>query len=170
VNYLKAAKILFSFGCITAIHAQSNPGISAEVKRAYTNVKNNLLNMAEKMPEENYSFKPTPEIRSFGEVLSHVAMAQSRACSAIAGGDAGSPNPSAKTTKADIISALHEAFATCDKAYDSLTDANASESIKTPRGQSTRLGALVGNTTHDTEQFGILTVYMRLKGVAPMSK
>ncbi len=170
MNCSTAARILFSLGCAGIIHAQSTPSISAEVKRAYTNVKNNILNMAEKMPEENYSFKPTPEIRSFGEVVAHVATAQSHTCPAVTGGEGGSSSTAAKTTKADIVSALHDAFAACDKAYDSLTDANASEAIKTPRGQSTRLGALIGNTTHDTEQFGILTVYMRLKGIAPLSK
>ena len=67
------------------------------------------------------------------------------------------------------MAALNEAFAECDKAYESLTDANASEVIKTPRGQRTRLGALIGNTTHDSEQYGIMSVYMRLKGIVPPS-
>src|SRR5205823_14166308 len=71
--------------------------------------------------------------------------------------------------KTQIMAALNEAFAECDKAYESLTDANASEVIKTPRGQRTRLGALIGNTTHDSEQYGIVSVYMRLKGIVPPS-
>lgn len=170
MNYLRAAKTLLLLGCVSAMQSQTNPSISADVKRAYQNVKNNLLGMAEKMPEENYSFKPTPEIRSFAEVLGHIAMAQSRTCAAIAGSDQSSSVNAAATAKADVTSALQKAFSICDKAYDSLTDANASETIKTPRGQSTRLGALIGNTTHDTEQFGILTVYMRLKGIAPLGK
>jgi uncharacterized damage-inducible protein DinB len=171
MSYLKAVKTLFLLGCVSTLHAQTNPSISAEVKRAYQNVKNNLLNMAEKMPEESYSFKPTPEIRSFAEVLGHVAIAQSHTCAAIAGSDqSSSGGNAAATTKAEVTSALQKAFSICDKAYDSLTDTNASETIKTPRGQSTRLGALIGNTTHDTEQFGILTVYMRLKGIAPLGK
>lgn len=142
--------------------------LSAESKRGYNIVKNNILNSAEKMPEDAYSFKPTPEIRSFAEVLDHVADSQMRICSAMAG-DQKTPSAAGKTTKADVIAALKDAFAECDKAYDSLTDANAAEAIQTPRGQLTRLGALGANTVHDTEQYGIMTVYMRLKGIVPPS-
>lgn len=60
-------------------------------------------------------------------------------------------------------------IAQCDKAYASLTDANATEMIKTGRGERTRIGALIGNTTHDVEQYSILSVYMRLKGIVPPS-
>ena len=142
--------------------------MSAEIKRAYETVKGNLMKAADKMPEENWSFKPTPDIRSFGEVMSHTANAQIHSCSAIAG-DSKSLNLAGKTSKSDITSALKEAFDECDKAYGMLTDANASEAIKTPRGESTRLGALAGNTTHDVEQYAILSVYLRLKNIVPPS-
>ncbi len=155
-----------AFGCCCALQAQT--GIAAEAKQAYQAVKNNITKSAEKMPEENYSFKPTPDIRSFAEVLDHVADSQMRTCSAVAG-DQKTPNAAGKTSKADVTAALQESFAECDKAYDSLTDANASEMIKAGRGQRSRLGALTGNTTHDNEQYGIMTVYMRLKGMVPPS-
>ncbi|MBV9443098.1 MAG: hypothetical protein JO217_10415, partial [Acidobacteriaceae bacterium] len=78
-------------------------------------------------------------------------------------------NASGKTSKADIVAALQAAFAVCDKAYDSLTDSNASEAITTPRGQRTKIGALAGNLSHDSEQYGIMSVYMRLKNIVPPS-
>ncbi len=150
-----------------ALSAQTNP-ISTEVRQAYTGIKNNLSKMAEKMPEENYAFKPTPEIRTFGQLVAHVADSQLRTCSAVKGemktGTAGS-----KTAKADIVAALKESFAECDAAYDSLTDANAAEMIKTARGMRTKLGALVGNTTHSNEEYGYMSVYLRLKGLVPPS-
>ncbi len=151
-----------------SLSAQTAPSISAEVKRSYETVKSNLSKAADKMPEDGYSFKPTPEIRSFGEVLSHVVNAQAHSCSAVTG-DSKVIDLAGKTSKADIGSALQEAFGECDKAYATLTDANASEAIKTPRGTSTRLGALAGNTTHDVEQYAILSVYLRLKGLIPPS-
>lgn len=157
-----AAGLSLSF----ALQAQNANPMSAELKAAYNSVKNNLLKSAEKMPDENYSFKPTPEIRSFAEVLDHAASAQMHACSAVLGEKA--PSGEA-TTKADVLAALNAAFAECDKAYDALTDANAAEMIKTPRGERSRLGALAGNIAHDNEQYGILSVYMRLKGVLPPS-
>ena len=142
--------------------------MAAEVKQAYDSVKNNILNSAEKMPEADYSFMPSPGIRSFAEVLDHVAQAQMHTCAAVLG-EQKSSDAAGKTSKADIMAALKDAFAECDKAYDSLTDANASETVQTGRGQRTKMGALTGNTAHDNEQYGMMTVYMRLKGVLPSS-
>jgi|SRR5579875_3699563 len=160
---------LLSTGILCAAQAPaSGAGMASEVRQAYTTIKNNLLRSADKMPEANYGFKPSPEMRSFAEVLDHVSDSQMRTCSAVAG-DQKTPNAAGKSSKADVTAALQEAFAECDKAYDSLTDANASEMIKAGRGQRTRIGALVGNYSHDNEQYGILTVYMRLKGIIPPS-
>src|SRR3954453_6310787 len=69
--------------------AQTNPVI-AEQKAAYTANKNNFIKAAEKMPEESYSFKPTPEMQTFGERIAHIA-AQMGTCSAITGER--KPNP-----------------------------------------------------------------------------
>ena len=157
-----------TFAGSAALSAQTANPMSTEVRQAYTGIKNNLMKMAEKMPEENYAFKPTPEIRSFGQLVGHVADSQVRTCSAVKGemktGTAGT-----KTAKADIVAALKESFAECDAAYDSLTDATAADMIKTARGQRTKLGALVGNTTHSNEEYGYMSVYLRLKGVVPPS-
>ncbi len=144
-----------------------NP-LSREVRQAYDTVKNNLLKSAEQMPEENYSFKPTSDIRSFAQVIAHAAESQMRTCSA-ATGSKKSIDAASKTSKADLVAALHEAFAQCDKAYEMATDADAANVINTPRGQRTKLGALIANTIHDNEQYGILTVYLRLKGLIPPS-
>jgi hypothetical protein len=148
--------------------AQTANPLSTEAKQAYTGIKNNLLKMAEKMPEENYSFKATPEVRTFGQLVGHVADSQLRTCSAV-NGTSKTPGASSKTSKADLVAALKESIAECDTAYDSLTDATAPEMIKTARGQRSKLGALVGNTTHDNEEYGYMSVYLRLKGVVPPS-
>jgi uncharacterized damage-inducible protein DinB len=150
------------------IETRAENPLSAEIKQSYETVKNNIIKSAEEMPEENYSFKPTPEIRSFAQVLGHVAESQMRTCSAFTGAQK-SVDAASKTSKADVVAALHDAFAQCDKAYDSVTDADAANMIKTPRGQRTKLGALVANVMHDTEQYGILAVYLRLKGLVPPS-
>jgi uncharacterized damage-inducible protein DinB len=153
---------------MVGIETRAENPLSGEIKQAYQSVKNNIIKSAEEMPEENYSFKPTPDIRSFAQVLGHVAESQMRTCSAFTGAQK-SMDAASKTSKADLVAALQEAFSQCDKAYDTVTDADAANMIKTPRGQRTKLGALVGNTIHDTEQYGILTVYLRLKGLVPPS-
>ena len=167
MKYTICAAVLALVTGVPAIHAQNLSAVITEVKQSYETVKSNLLKSAEKVPDEDYSFKPTPEIRSFGEVMGHVVAAQGHTCAAILGEQ--SASHSKPSTKAEIVSALKDSFAECDKAYGSLTDANATETVSTGRGQRTRLGALIGNMTHDVEQYSILTVYMRLKGIVPPS-
>src|SRR5262249_40788917 len=145
----------------------ANP-MSAEFKQMYNGIKNNLTKMAEKMPEENYSFKATADIRTFGQLVGHVADAQARTCSAV-NGEQKAVNAGSKTTKADLVAALKESFAICDKAFDSLTDAKASEMIQVGQRQRSRLGMLTGMVSHSNEEYGYMAVYMRLKGVVPPS-
>jgi len=146
--------------------AQTNPVI-AEQKAAYTANKNNYIKAAEKMPEEFYSFKPTPEMQSFGERIAHIA-GQIGTCSALTGGER-KPNPAqGKTSKADIVAALKTSFEACDAAWDSMNDKTAMEMLAGRGGaQTTKLSTLIRNTTHNTELYGYISPYMRLKGVVP---
>jgi hypothetical protein len=159
--------IMLTVAGACALQAQTDP-LSTEAKQAYNGIKNNLIKMAEKMPEENYSFKASPDIRTFGALVGHIADAQIGTCSAVNG----QPKPggaSSKTAKADLVSALKASFEECDTAYGSLTDATATQMIKTRRGERSKLGALVGNTIHDNEEYGYMCVYLRIKGVVPPS-
>ena len=150
-----------------ALHAQSNPMI-AEVKQSYTTRKNQLLRSAEKMPDDGYSFKPTPEMRSFGQLVAHIADAQTRICAA-AKGEQKQADAASKTSKADLTAALKASFDECDSAFDTINDTTANEMIKMGNAQRTKLGALFFATTHDNEEYGYLAVYLRLKGVTPPS-
>src|SRR5437868_1291531 len=108
----------------------SNP-LSAGEKGFHNYIKDNLVKAAEKMPEENYSFKPTPEVRSFGQIVGHVADAQYMFCSTVlADGTKPQGIEKSKTSKADLVKALNDSFAYCDKAYDGMTDARATEMVK----------------------------------------
>jgi uncharacterized damage-inducible protein DinB len=162
------AASLTAFAQQAAAPAQNANPISAELKGMYTGVKNNLIKMAEKMPEENYSFKATPDIRTFGQLVGHVADSQARACSTV-NGEQKAVNGGQKTTKADLVAALKESFAICDKAFDSLTDAKAVEMISVGQRQRSRLAILAGTISHSNEEYGYMSVYLRLKGVVPPS-
>ncbi len=147
--------------------SQNNP-LSAWNKTAYGAVKNILLRSAEKMPEENYNFKPTDAVRSFGQIVGHVADAQYLFCSI----ELGEKNPAlkiaqTKTSKADLIAALKDAFAYCDKAYDGMTDASATQMVKLFGGDTPKLGVLTVNNLHAAEHYGNLVTYMRLKNIVP---
>jgi uncharacterized damage-inducible protein DinB len=147
--------------------AQDNP-LSTFNKMAYGAVKNILLSTAEKMPEENYSFKPTVSVRSFGQVIGHVADAQYMFCSV----ELGEKNPDlkieqSKSSKADLIAALKGAFAYCDKAYDTINDSSAGQMVDLFGHSLPKLGVLTVNLMHDQEHYGNLVTYMRLKNIVP---
>ena len=157
---------LFELSCAWVGSSQAPASISAELTRIYTAVKINILKTAEKMPDDSYGFKPTPEILSFAEILDEVADSQMRTCAAVAG-DVRTPSAAGKTTKTEVTAALSDAFAECDKAYGSLSDANAADTVATVAGQRSKLGALAGDLADTSEQFGILSMYLRLKGFVP---
>ena len=125
---------------------------------------------AEKMPEEQYALKPDPAVRSFGQILGHIADANYLFCSAVLGENSPSPGiEKTKTTKAELKAALRDAFSYCNRAYDALTDANANETVKAFGQERNKLGALWFNASHNLEHYGNLVVYMRLKGYVPPS-
>lgn len=168
MNRLSLFTLGAAFLTTCAVQAQTASSFSTELKQMYTAVKNNLTKMADKMPEENYSFKATPDVRTFGQLVAHVADSLARTCSAVSG-QAKSVNAAEKTTKADLVAALKESVTICDAAYDALTDTNGTEMITTPRGQRSKFGALAANVSHANEEYGYMSVYMRLKSIVPPS-
>jgi uncharacterized damage-inducible protein DinB len=147
--------------------SQDNP-LSGFNRVVYTQVKATLLRSAEKVPEENYGFKPTDAVRSYGQILGHVADAQYLFCSIVLGAENPAPKvEQTKTSKADLIAALKDAFAYCDKAYDGMTDASATQMVKLFGTDMPKLGALTVNNMHNLEHYGNLVTYMRLKNIVP---
>ena len=148
--------------------AGGNPMLG-EVKQWYGQIKNNLTRMAEKMPAENYDFKASPDIRTFGELMAHVADAQLRSCGAVNGAMKTS-KPDNKT-KEQIVAAMKESFDECDKAFEGTTDANATQMMSMGgRGQTSRLGILTRFVVvHGNEEYGYGSIYLRLKGIVPPS-
>jgi len=156
--------------------SQDKPAVTAESplsswdKIAYARLKSILGRSAEKMPEENYSFKPVDTVRSYGQIVGHLADAQYLFCSlALGEKNPGLDIEHTKTSKADLIAALNTAFAYCDKAYDSMTDASATQTIKLFGNDAPRMSALMVNNMHNMEHYGNLVTYMRIKGIVPPS-
>jgi hypothetical protein len=147
------------------LQAQDNP-LSTELQKNYAQRKSALLAEADRMPDADYSFKATPEVGTFGSRVAHVADAQMMICSAVKG-ETKKADTAGKTSKADIIGALKASFDYCDGAYDSLTDATATQMVKIFGQPQTKLSALWGNLGHDAEMYGYMSVYLRLKGLVP---
>jgi uncharacterized damage-inducible protein DinB len=149
--------------------APANP-IAVSERGFYMLVSGEVVAAAEKMPEENYSFKPTPDVRSFGQLVGHVADAQYNFCSTAAG-EAPSPKgiEKTKTSKTDLVAALKEAVAYCNKTYASMTDAQGSQIVKFMNFNLARITVLSVNTAHMDEHYGNMVTYLRLKGIVPPS-
>jgi uncharacterized damage-inducible protein DinB len=148
---------------------KENP-LTAWNKYMYVQVSYILVRSAEKMPEENYSFKPTDAVRSYGQIIGHIADAQYTFCSIALG----EKRPAlkieqTKTSKADLVASLKEAVAYCGKVYDGMTDASAVEPVKLMGSEAPKLGVLVVNSAHTMEHYGNLVTYMRLKNIVPPS-
>jgi len=147
----------------------ANP-LSSWTKLANVRVRGMLVKSAEKMPEENYNFRPAETVRSYGQIVGHVADAQYLFCSMALGEKNPAPDiEHTKTSKADLVVALNSAFAYCDKAYGTMTDAAATQTIKLFGNDAPRLSALTVNNMHNMEHYGNLVTYMRIKNIVPPS-
>ena len=136
----------------------------------FARIEGNITKAAEQVPEADYAFKPTPAVRSFGELLGHVVDANYGICSAAAGEKVAGVNAEkTMTKKADLQKALTDAFAYCDKVFAGMTDAKGAEPVSFFGGQQPRLAVLAFNTSHDFEHYGNIVTYMRLKGLVPPS-
>lgn len=166
MNRFSMMMFLGALAGAAGLYAQ-NP-FSTEVKANYNNAKNNLLKAADKMSESDYDFKATPDVRTYGQLIGHVADAQMGICGMAKGeqkkGEAGD-----KTSKADLVAALKASFDYCDSAYDALNDADGAQTVKMFGRDRTKLGVLDFNVIHDNEMYGTIAVYLRLKGIVPPS-
>jgi len=127
-----------------------------------------LERAAEKMPEEEYGFKPDPALRSFGQLLGHIADANYLFCSPVLGEANPSPGvEKTKSSKAELMAALHEPFIYADRAYEALTEDNMNDMVQAFGGERIRLGVLWFNASHNLEHYGSIAVYLRLKGIVP---
>jgi uncharacterized damage-inducible protein DinB len=160
--------------CLLALPALSeekqssdNP-FSAINKRGYERTKGILLRSAEKMPEEDYTFRPVDTVRTYGQIIGHLADAQYLFCSTASR----EKNPDlkiekTKTSKADLVGALKDGFAYCDKVYDAMTDVAAIQTVTFFGNDVPKFTVLSINIGHNMEHYGNLVTYMRIKGIVP---
>ena len=140
----------------------------ADIRAQWKNMSGYVLQSAMDVPEEKYGFKPSPDVRSFGELFSHVAGSQSMFCAMALGEKPPAEDAVKATTKAALIEALKKSNTDCDRAY-AQTDASAAGNVDVFGEQHSRLYALMMNTTHDGEHYGNLVTYMRMNGMVPPS-
>jgi uncharacterized damage-inducible protein DinB len=152
---------------------EGNP-VSQSIRELWEGAKANLIGSMKVMPEDKYGFRPVASVRTYGEILAHVAGANYIFCAAARG----EKSPHAEDafektakTRAQIVKAVEDSIAYCDVAYRGLTDRSASEPIDAPFGgaKTPRAAALMGNTGHVQEHYGNLVTYLRINGLVPPS-
>ena len=153
--------------------AGQNP-VADSLRNQWNSVKTYYLKSADQMPDADYGFKPTPDVRSFGEIIAHVAGANYEICS----GARGEKAPYAEDhfeknakTKADIVKAAKESVAYCDAAFTAATDKSLGAMVDAPFGpkQQPRASLLILNVGHVNEHYGNLVTYLRMKKMVPPS-
>lgn len=166
----RSMKVTILVVTVATIQAQSPNPLSDDVRRAYADVRNNILRSAEKMPAENYDFRPAPRVRTFAQLLGHVAQAQYLFfCGPVKGEQKAADVERTKTTKAELLVALKDSFAYCDSAYNEIADASAKEIVNTGANRSMKLRLLWMNVVHDQSHYGNIVTYLRMKGIVPPS-
>ena len=158
------------FSAALAAQTGSKGPLIGTSQAIFSSAKNNIIRSADKIPENLWSFQPTPEVRTIGQLFAHVADGQYEFCGGASEGNAIEKGiEKTARTKADIMAALKDAFAFCDSAYGKMTDASAVETVKFFGRDMTRIGIMDFNITHTMEHYGNLVTYMRLKNIVPPS-
>lgn len=145
--------------------------LSAQMLNGYQGIMRNLVEAAEKMPEDQYAFRPTPEVRPFGQIVAHIALSQYGACTMFKN----EPNPhkddkeDAARTKAEAVSLLKASIAYCDPLVSGIDDAAMTTLTKAGANQAAKGLLPASLLSHGQETYGTMVVYLRLKGIVPPS-
>ncbi len=137
---------------------------------AWRSVAGYIQKAAEQFPESDYDFKPAPEVRTFGELIAHVAGAEAMFCAAALGEAPPAEDAVEKDAKnkAALVAALKKSSDSCVRAY-AQTDLQAQAKVKMFGREVSKLDVFVMNATHDNEHYGNIVTYMRIKGMVPPS-
>lgn len=168
-----AAAAAVSVAALQTPAAPAKFPLAATLVRSHEGVQRNLIEAAEKMPEEHYGFKPTPEMRPFVQVVAHIALSRFGSCSALSG--AANPHASERETqpltKAQAVALLKEGSTYCAEALKGVTEETLTQFVKIgAAGNEVARGVFVaGETAHGNEVYGTIAVYLRLKGIVPPS-
>jgi uncharacterized damage-inducible protein DinB len=148
---------------------QANPLIQGS-HALFTNISQFVMRSADKIPENLYSYRPTPEVRTIAQLFGHIADASNHICAMAIGGKqaADSVEKTAKT-KAELIAALKREFAGCEAIYSKLTPSSALETIEYEGMKLTRVSAMDYEAIHTSEHYGNLVTYMRMNKIVPPS-
>ena len=151
--------------------------IGDALDKNYARLERQLLQVAEAMPPDKYSFKPTPHARTFGEQLRHIGAVQWVVGTGLLNesppvevGD-GDTGPLSMTVKLEIVKYALDSFAYLHRAIKTRNESNALEMIPHPfdpeNTKTERLALIVSYASHGWEHYGQMVVYQQINGIVP---
>ncbi len=168
VSVLCLAPIAFAVAQTGQPGATANPLVDG-AKMDYLMVKICVTKASEQVPDKLYGYQPTPEVRTFAQLFGHIADGNYEFCAAATGAKPPVRGiEKSKSAKADVVKAVGESFAYCDKAFASMTDADAAKMVDFGNPMA-RLSVMALNTSHDNLHYGNIVTYMRLNKMVPPS-
>lgn len=150
--------------------APPSPSAITATREAWETVVKNITAAAEQMAESNYGYRPVASVRTFGQLVAHLAGSQDHICGTALGEQAPDEGDVEKstTTKTALVAALKASTEHCAKAY-AMSDADAAKMHSLFGADRTAFWALTQNAVHDGEHYGNIVTYMRAKGLVPPS-
>jgi uncharacterized damage-inducible protein DinB len=153
-----------------------SPSMAGSAKAMHAMIRRDLAEAAENMPADEYSFRPTPQVRTFGQIVGHVVDANFFFCSQAAGEKSpATADYEQITDKPALVKALNDSLIYCDRVYAGTTDASFIQPVQiayvvgTGSTNTVRGAVLMYNIAHNNEHYGNLALYMRLKSHVPPS-
>jgi uncharacterized damage-inducible protein DinB len=131
-----------------------------------SNMQDKIMKAAEMMPESKFSYRPTKDVRSFGEIVTHVADISYILCSN-AKGEATPGTTAAKGSKAEIKAYLKGSFDYCDGVYSGFTDAHLNDPANFFGTKTNKMFILTQVGNHDALHYGNLVTYLRINDLEP---
>jgi hypothetical protein len=145
----------------------ANP-VSGFVKAGVARYQKNMVAAAEAMPAEKYSFKPSPEMNSFGHLVIHIAQSNNTFCSKISGQAAPDVKIAETDPKDKLVAAVKDSFAFCAAALEKVDDSKLGEQFMLFGNRPmSRGGALVALGGSWTDHYATEAIYLRLNGILP---
>jgi uncharacterized damage-inducible protein DinB len=183
---LVCAALVTAAGCSRGTSGlASSEALIRGVESMHGGVKQFMLKAADDIPAEDFSYKPTPDTRSVGQIFLHVAYWQFFFCGEAKGEKPERPAlltafneqrenlEAIGATKTNVVEALRASYDYCDTVFKTLTPDDAGKIIAAPGfmhiDQAPRIHFLSFNVSHANQHYGNLVTYMRLRGRVPPS-
>ena len=147
--------------------AMEEGALAAVVLKDWEDLKTAMMEFGDAMPAENFDYKPKEELRNFGEQLMHVASAHLFYMGNL-DTDAARPDFGEPVEKADILQALSDSFDFGTAILSGQTDASLREMVDGGYlGESNRARIAYMAMIHTRQEYGVMTVYLRLNDIVP---